>query len=96
MKTENIHIGIVGAGIIGSTIYQLLVSCGKNYQVTIADQKENNDPLINADNYHRLIITKPTYDGESTQFTQFVRGKTLIINALPYLSLIHISEPTRR
>ena len=90
MKNENAHIGIVGAGIIGSTIYQLLVSCGKNYQVTIADQKENNDPLINADNYHRLIITKPTYDGESTQFTQFVRGKTLIINALPYHQNINL------
>ena len=46
MKNENAHIGIVGAGIIGSTIYQLLVSCGKNYQVTIADQKENNDPPV--------------------------------------------------
>ena len=41
MKTEKtIHIGIVGAGIIGSTIYQLLISCGKKYQITIADQKD--------------------------------------------------------
>ena len=83
MKIENPHIGIVGAGIIGSTIYQLLVSCGKKYQVTIADQKENNNPLINDDNYHKLTLTKPTYDGESTQFTQFVRSKDVIINALP-------------
>ena len=90
MNTENIHIGIVGAGIIGSTIYQLLVSCGKNYQISIADQKENNDPLINNDNYHRLTITRPTYDGHCTQFTQFVRGKTLIINALPFHQNINL------
>jgi len=90
MNTENIHIGIVGAGIIGSTIYQLLVSCGKNYQISIADQKENNDPLINSDNYHRLTITRPTYDGHCTQFTQFVRGKTLIINALPFHQNINL------
>jgi len=90
MKTENAHIGIVGAGIIGSTIYQLLVSCGKNYQVTIADQKENNNSLINDDSYHKLTITKPTYDGESTQFTQFVRSKDVIINALPYHQNINL------
>jgi len=90
MKIENPHIGIVGAGIIGSSIYQLLVSCGKNYQVTIADQKENNNPLINDDSYHRLTITKPTYDGECTQFTQFVRSKDVIINALPYHQNINL------
>ena len=90
MKNENVHIGIVGAGIIGSTIYQLLVSCGKKYQVTIADQKENNNFLIDDGNYHRLTITKPTYDGHCTQFTQFVRGKTLIINALPYHQNINL------
>jgi len=90
MKNENIHIGIVGAGIIGSTIYQLLVSCGKKYHVTIADQKENNSVFINDDNYHRLTITIPTYDGHCTQFTQFVRGKTVIINALPYHQNINL------
>jgi len=90
MKNENAHIGIVGAGIIGSTIYQLLVSCGKKYEVTIADQKENINPLINDDHYHRLIITKPTYDGESTQFTQFVRSKDVIINALPFHQNINL------
>mgnify|MGYP001282770138 CR=1 FL=1 len=90
MSNENIHIGIVGAGIIGSTIYQLLISCGKKYQVSIADQKENSNPLINDDNYHKLTITKPTYDGHCTQFNQFVHSKDVIINALPYHQNINL------
>jgi len=90
MNNENIHIGIVGAGIIGSTIYQLLISCGKNYKVSIADQKEDTSHSINPDHYHRLKITKPTYDGHCTQFNQFVQGKTLIINALPYHQNINL------
>jgi len=90
MKSQNIHIGIVGAGNIGSTIYQLLKSTGDDYKVTIADQVENHNIFIKDDDYHRLSITKPTYDGHCTQFNQFVTGKSLIINALPFHQNINL------
>ena len=90
MNTENIHIGIVGAGNIGSTIYQLLISSNTNYQISIADQVEKRNPFIKDEDYHRLTITKPTYDGHCTQFSQFVNGKTLIVNALPFHQNINL------
>jgi saccharopine dehydrogenase-like NADP-dependent oxidoreductase len=37
-----------------------------------------------------LDITKPTYDGHCTQFNQFVNGKTLIVNALPFHQNINL------
>ena len=37
---KEIHIGIVGAGKIGSSIYELLVSADFGYQVSVADQVE--------------------------------------------------------
>ena len=90
MKTENIHIGIVGAGTIGSTIYQLLNSTGCGYKISIADQIEKHNTFINDDDYYKLDITKPTYDGHCTQFSQFVNGKTLIVNALPFHQNINL------
>ena len=90
MKTENIHIGIVGAGNIGSTIYQLLKSTGSGYKISIADQIERHNIFINDDDYCMLDITKPTYDGHCTQFNQFVNGKTLIVNALPFHQNINL------
>ena len=90
MKTENIHIGIVGAGTIGSTIYQLLNSTGCGYKISIADQIEKHNTFINDDDYCMLDITKPTYDGHCTQFNQFVNGKTLIVNALPFHQNINL------
>ena len=90
MKTENIHIGIVGAGTIGSTIYQLLNSTGCGYKISIADQIEKHNIFINDDDYYKLDITKPTYDGHCTQFNQFVNGKTLIVNALPFHQNINL------
>ena len=46
MKNQNIHIGIVGAGNIGFAIYQLLVSTGEKYKVSIADQVDNKNVFI--------------------------------------------------
>jgi|TARA_B110000495_G_scaffold151221_1_gene134205 saccharopine dehydrogenase-like NADP-dependent oxidoreductase len=83
MKNQDIHIGIVGAGNIGSTIYQLLVSGGMSYKVSIADQTEKKDIFIADDNYVKL-------EKGSTQFNQFVNGKTLIVNALPYHQNINL------
>ena len=37
MENKNIHIGIVGAGRIGSAIYNLLSTLDANYRITIAD-----------------------------------------------------------
>ena len=37
MLNNNTHIGIVGAGNIGSSIYQLIVSAGFDYKLSIAD-----------------------------------------------------------
>ena len=90
MKNQDIHIGIVGAGTIGSTIYQLLNSTGCEYKISIADQVEKHNHFINDDDYYRLTVTKPTYDGHCTQFSQFVNGKTLIVNALPYHQNINL------
>lgn len=90
MNNRNIHIGIVGAGTIGTTIYQLLNSTGCGYRISIADQIENHNHLINDDDYCKLDITKLTYDGHCTQFNQFVNGKTLIINALPFHQNINL------
>ena len=90
MNNRNIHIGIVGAGTIGTTIYQLLNSTGCGYRISIADQIENHNHLINDDDYCKLDITKLTYDGHCTQFNQFVNGKTLIVNALPFHQNINL------
>ena len=89
MTNEEIHIGIVGAGTIGSTIYDLFASTGSGYKISIADQI-NRPAKIPEENYVHLKVTKPTYDGECTQFNQFVSGKTLIINALPFHQNINL------
>ena len=89
MKNQEIHIGIVGAGNIGFAIYQLLISSDMECKVSIADQIEKSEYIPKTD-YVRLKVTKPTYDGDSTQFDDFVDGKTLIINALPYTQNINL------
>ena len=90
MNNQDIHIGIVGAGRIGSAIYELLVSDNLSYKVSIADQKPPESYSSWLDNYIQLKITKPTYIGEVTQFKEFVNDKTLIINALPYTENINL------
>jgi len=63
------HIGIIGAGNIGSTIYAYLKKKYKN--IAIADQRTgNNIELVNFSNTKEL--------------TQFIADKDLIINAGPY------------
>ena len=83
------HIGIVGAGKIGSSIYELLVSADFGYQVSVADQVERRWN-IPEENYTQLTITKPTYEGDCVQFKEFVKGKSIIINALPYYQNINL------
>ena len=83
---QDIHIGIVGAGRIGTAIYELLIS-SNSYKVSIADHIEQK---LHHDNYVQLKVTKPTYDGDNTQFKEFVNDKTLIINALPYTENINL------
>ena len=86
MNNRDIHIGIVGAGRIGTAIYELLIS-SNSYKVSIADHIEQK---LHHDNYVQLKVTKPTYDGENTQFKEFVNDKSLIINALPYTENINL------
>ena len=71
MNNKDIHIGIVGAGRIGTAIYELLISSNL-YKVSIADHKEQK---LHHDNYVQLKVTKPIYDGENTQFKEFVNDK---------------------
>jgi len=82
---KNIHIGIAGAGRIGTAIYELLVSSNSEYKVSIADIVDKDIPQ---DDFVKLKVTKPTYEpdgtGKSVQFKEFVKDKSLIINALPY------------
>jgi|LWDU01.1.fsa_nt_gi saccharopine dehydrogenase-like NADP-dependent oxidoreductase len=83
------HIGIVGAGKIGSSIYELLVSADFGYKISVADQVERRWN-IPEENYTQLTITKPTYEGDCVQFKEFVKGKSIIINALPYYQNINL------
>jgi len=67
-----------------------LISSNTNYQISIADQVEKRNPFIKDEDYHRLTVTRPTYDGNCTQFGQFVNDKTLVINALPFHQNINL------
>jgi saccharopine dehydrogenase-like NADP-dependent oxidoreductase len=89
MKNQNIHIGIVGAGNIGFAIYQLLISTGEKYKVSIADQVANKNIFISEDHYVQLEVT------ETAQFDEFVSDKTLIINALPFHQNINLYKACR-
>ena len=92
MNNQDIHIGIVGAGRIGTAIYNLLVTTDRGYRITIADIVSKPDWSINRDHYEQLQIKKPLYSGENVQFNEFVEGKTLIINALPFTENIHLYQ----
>ena len=74
---DKIHIGILGAGKIGTAIYNLLVVGGFDYNITVADQN------VNDSDFH-LLELHPDYTKENSQLDEFVKDKTLIINALPY------------
>ena len=73
-KTMNdVKIGIAGCGRIGKAIYHLLIDGNICQDVYIADIKERPDD-----------IKEEHYTQTSNGFNEFVQGKTLIINALPY------------
>ena len=90
MNNRDIHIGIVGAGRIGSAIYELLVSDNLSYKVSITDQKPPALYSSWLNNYVQLKVTKPSYANERIQFKEFVKDKSLIINALPYTENINL------
>tara|TARA_B100000959_G_scaffold272795_1_gene322567 strand:+ start:25 stop:1146 length:1122 start_codon:yes stop_codon:yes gene_type:complete len=89
MENQEIHIGIVGAGRIGTAIYSLLVGKGSDYKVSIADidSHQAHNP-INESHYIK-IDTPVSYE---TQFDEFVKDKTLIINALPFTQNIYLYQ----
>lgn len=84
MINKDIHIGIVGAGNIGTSIYDLIVS-GTEYKVSIADISARpwNVPE------EQFFLISQDWD-DSNQFNEFVSGKTLIVNALPFHQNINL------
>ncbi len=86
---KNIHIGIVGAGKIGTAIYNLLLGSGLGYRISVGDIIPYfGDVQVGQRDYVELDKNKSA--GESTQFNNFVKDKTLIINALPYTQNINL------
>ena len=77
MDNKDIHIGLLGAGKIGTAIYNLLVASGSGYDITVADKN------VNDSDFH-LLELHSDYTKECLELDKFVKGKTLIINALPY------------
>ena len=78
---DKIHIGILGAGKIGTAIYNLLVASGSGYDITVGDKNAVNN--ITTCDFH-LLELHPDFTKESPHLEEFVKDKTLIINALPY------------
>ena len=78
---DKIHIGILGAGKIGTAIYNLLVTSGFDYNITVGDQNVVNN-ITTCD--FQLLELHSDYTKESPHLEEFVKDKTLIINALPY------------
>ena len=69
---KNIHIGIVGAGKIGTAIYNLLLGSGLNYRTSVADiLPEFGDVQVGQKDYVQLDENKAVVEGESTQFNSF-------------------------
>ena len=87
MNNKDIHIGIVGAGNIGTAIFELLVS-GTDYQVSVADI---SDRPWNVPEEKFSQIKTGDWD-DHTQFNEFVSGKTLIVNALPFNQNINLHQ----
>ena len=80
MENTDIHIGIIGSGKIGTAIYTLLTRGGFDYKISIADCQENH--IISPDDYHFLKIDNNNV--LQWDINEFVKDKTLIINALPF------------
>ena len=72
--------------------YVSVPKINKNEKNLSLDEKISFNEINNIIKYRCGVChtTKPTYDGECTQFNQFVSGKTLIINALPFHQNINL------
>ena len=82
--SDQVKIGIFGAGAIGSAVYHLLKD-RTNYSVTVADMTpySNTRPGAFAEEDYQEIDTR--HPGTNNSILQeFVCNFTLIINALPY------------
>ena len=89
MGNKDIHIGIVGAGKIGTAIYSLLLGKNTGYKISIADiDSHHKHWQINQSHFFE-IETPISYD---TQFHEFAENKTLIINALPFTQNINLYQ----
>jgi len=75
MTNQKPHIGIIGAGRIGSAIHNLMIGGDLGYEVTIADVFETNS---NFTNYECVDVN------DESSVDEFVYNKTAIVNALPY------------
>ena len=82
MENQDIHIGIVGAGRIGTAIYSLLVGEGSGYKISIADITHST--FLSSSIAERDYVKLSGIDNGIAQFSAFVHDKTLIINALPF------------
>ena len=89
MENQEIHIGIVGAGRIGTAIYSLLVGGGSDYKISVADVDSHHKHWAINESHFFDIETPISY---GTQFYEFVEGKTLVINALPYTENINLYQ----
>jgi saccharopine dehydrogenase-like NADP-dependent oxidoreductase len=82
MENQDIHIGIVGAGNIGTAIYNLLVGEGSGYKVSIADITHST--FLSSSIAERDYVKLNGSENGIAQFSAFAHDKTLIINALPF------------
>ena len=87
MENKDIHIGIVGAGRIGTAIYSFLVGQASGYNISIADIDSHHKHWSINESHFFEIETPISY---ATQFNKFVKDKTLIINALPFTQNINL------
>ena len=90
---NKIHIGILGAGKIGTAIYNLLVASDLDYDISVADQTFNAG-ITSGGNYHQIEIQG--LDIDNAPLDTFVKDKTLIINALPYRLNLTVYEYCRK
>ena len=89
MENKDIHIGIVGAGRIGTAIYSFLVGQASGYNISIADINSHHKHWSINESHFFEIETPISY---ATQFNKFVKDKTLIINALPFTQNINLYQ----
>ena len=76
MTNQKSHIGIIGAGKIGSAINNLMIGGDLGYEVAIADQFEHNTEFSN---YHCVKIGRC-----ADSLNEFVRGKDVIVKAFQF------------